>query len=102
MPLQDFPKQLLIYFMIERIISDHKGVAALFSRPGRSQGLLYKQLRHWLINSLSEWAFSSYSAATPKRLALHAESQVVPAACAEGSLRAAGSHWPVSHMNVYS
>ena len=27
---------------------------------------------------------------------LHAESQVVPAARAEGSLRAAGSHWPVS------
>ena len=29
----------------------------LISRPGRSQVLLYKQLRHWFINSLSDPLF---------------------------------------------
>ena len=39
----------------------------LFSRPVRSQGLLYKQPCHWLIKWVSEWAFSSHSFMAPPR-----------------------------------
>ena len=44
----------------------------LLSRPGRSQGLLYKQPRHSLIQSLIKWVIlflpQLYGATTPKRL----------------------------------
>ena len=44
----------------------------IFSRPGRSQGLLYKHLRHWLIHSVGPWAFSSHSfSAMPRPNGLH-------------------------------
>ena len=43
----------------------------IVSRPGRCQGLLYKQPRHWLIDLLiywfSQWAISSHSFTTPPR-----------------------------------
>ena len=32
-----------------------------FSRPGQSQGLLYKHPRHWLIHWFIQWAFSTHS-----------------------------------------
>ena len=40
----------------------------IFSRPGRSQGLLYKHLRHWFIQWVSLFLPQLYGAAMPKRL----------------------------------
>ena len=43
----------------------------IFSRPGWSQGLLYKHIRHWFFHSFINWSFSLpqlYGAATPKGL----------------------------------
>ena len=39
----------------------------IISRPGRSQGLLYKHLCHWLSQSVSLFLPQLYGAATPKR-----------------------------------
>ena len=45
--------------------SSFLAASVIFSRPGPSQGLLYKQPRDWFIHSLIKWAFSSYIFTAP-------------------------------------
>ena len=55
---------------IDVTVMDYRQIfdAEVFSRPGRSQGLLYKQSRHSLIKWVSLFLPQHYGAATPKRL----------------------------------
>ena len=65
-------------FMAESTISNQLvqgGAVTIFSRPGRSQGLLCKHIHpwfiHWLIHQFIRWSFSLpqlYGAATTKRV----------------------------------
>ena len=57
------PGNKIFFLVIINIIQWHN--FTIFIRPGRSQGLFYKHLRHSLIDLLFQWSFSSEDFTAP-------------------------------------